>query len=170
MALQPQIVMGNGALTTRRYMEIAAATTSFKVRIANSDDAPLPPPADFDPNFGSQVNKTMYETVMNAVLFFANINDETLVNAAVIPSLFLSFFNKGGDFYLNMFGLQSCPYRLFDPFFPSPSGPITWQGLEFETRAAGLAPRYFDIILSREASVSNITLTLDIVLPHTVLQ
>ncbi len=167
MALQPQIVMGNAAQTTRRYMEVAAAATSLYVRVAKNTDAPLPPPADFDPNFGSQVNLPFYTTVTNAVMFFGNVTDETELNGAVIPALFLSFFNKGGDFYLNPFGLNSPPYRLFDPYYPSPSGPITWQGLQYEVVLPGLAPRYFDILLSREPSLSDIQLTLDIVLPHT---
>jgi len=168
MALQPQIVMGNGAFTTRRYMEIAAATTSFYVRVAKNDGAPLPPPADFDPNFGTQVNLPFYECVTRAVMFFGNVTNEAALNAAVVPSLFMSFFNKSGDFYLNMFGLRSPPYRTLDPYYPSPSGPIKWESLEYESVPPGDEPRYFDVVLSREASLVDIQLTLDLVLPQSI--
>jgi len=170
MALQPQIVMGNGAFSTRRYMELAAATTNFTVRVAKTPDAPLPPPAEFDPNFGTQVNLNFYEVISQGVLFFGNVSSEEVLSGATIPSLFLSFFNKGGDFYLNMFGLRSMPYRTIDPYFPSVSGPITWDGLQYETVPPGQAPRYFDILLSRQPSLTDIQLTLDIVIPQTTIQ
>lgn len=167
MALQPQIVLGNGAQTTRRFMELAAASTSFFARIARSDDAPLPPPADFDPRFGSQVNVPLYRSISNAVMYFGNVTSEVELNGATIPAFFLLFFNRAGDFYLNPFGIRSAPYRTLDPYYPSPSGLIAWQGLQYETVAPGLPPRYFDVLLSREPSVADIQLTLDLVIPLT---
>lgn len=168
MALQPQIVMGNGAFTVRRYMEIASATTNIYARVAKNDAAPLPPPADFDPLFGSQVNLPFYETVSRAVMFFGNITSEAQLNGAVVPAFFLSFFNKSGGFYLNMFGLRAPPYRTLDMYYPSPSGPIVWQGIAYETVPVGDEPRYFDILLSREPSGSDIQVTLDFVLPQSI--
>lgn len=168
MALQPQIVMGNGAFTVRRFMEIAAATTDVVVRVAKTEDAPLPPPADFDPRFGTQVNFPFYMNITRAVMFFGNVTDEAALNSAAIPQFFLAFFNKSGDFYLNMFGLQAPPYRLLDTYYQSPSGPIVCQGIEYETVPVGDEPRYFDIQLTRDPSVVDIQVTLDFVLPQSI--
>jgi hypothetical protein len=170
MALQPQIVMGNGAFTVRRFMEVAAATTNISVRVAKTDDAPLPPPADFDPRFGTQVNRNFYEIVSQGILYVARATSETILNGAAIPAFFLLFFNKSGDFFLGELGLRAMPYRTLDPYYPSVAGPLTWEGLIYETVPVGEEPRYFDIILSRQPSLTDIQLTLDVVIPQTIIQ
>lgn len=160
--------MGNGAFTVRRYTELAALTTNFIVRVAKNEDAPLPPAADFDPRFGTQVNFPFYMNITRAVMFFGNVTNEAPLNSAAIPQFFLSFFNKSGDFYLNMFGLSAPPYRLLETYYPSPSGLITLQGIVYETVPVGEAPRYFDMQLTRDTSVSDIQVTLDFVLPQSI--